>query len=136
MKQVKKNPETPTNQHLPEFNSTSSKGIRHYINKIGNFFFAIPSNALSKGYKALCSKLNIYNKQSEKKKNYSENTINETRKRAADEHKSQIVDNNNNAITFIKDLHHKTASNLNSFEYFLRIPVVILSLQFWIYYIP
>ncbi len=36
MKRVQKNPETPTNQHLPEFNSTSSKRISHYINNIGN----------------------------------------------------------------------------------------------------
>ena len=115
MKQVKKNPETPTNQHLPKFNSTFSKGIRYYINQVGNFFVAIPRkfiNALSKGYKALFSKLNIDNEQPETKKNYSENTINKTRKRAADERKLQIVDNNNNnAITFMNDLHHKIAAN-------------------------
>ncbi len=115
MKQVKKNPETPINQHLPKFNSTFSKGIRYYINQVGNFFVAIPRkfiNALSKGYKALFSKLNIDNEQPETKKNYSENTINKTRKRAADERKLQIVDNNNNnAITFMNDLHHKIAAN-------------------------
>ncbi len=116
MKQVNKNPETPINQHLPEFNSTFLKRILYYINEIINFFCSIPSkfkNALSKDYKALfCSKLNIYNKQSQTKKNYSENTINETRKRAADEHKPQIVNNNNDVITFfMKDLHHKIAAN-------------------------
>ncbi len=59
MKQVKKNPETPTNQHLPKFNSTFSKSIRHYINKIGNVaeIFTTLTPTVQKDFISLLNKL-------------------------------------------------------------------------------
>ena len=59
MKRVKKNPETPTNQHLPEFNSTFSKRIRHYINNIGNVaqIFATLTPTGRKDFISLLNKL-------------------------------------------------------------------------------